>query len=427
MNTVEKRRARAALITEARAILNRAEGENRDLTADEQTQYDAKLVSAEEMKTRIDREERQMALDAENARSIGGVATAEVNGQAAKKEPGQGFIDCVRSIAHGGRDRRAAADFAENTLHNPDVARALGASAGATGGFAVPTQMSQEFIEYLRPKSVIRSLGPRVLPMPNGNLTLPKITGGATATWIGENAAVVKTEQTLGQVKLSAKKLGALVPISNDLVRFANPQTDTVIREDLVRAIAQGEDLAFIRGDGTAFTPRGLKNWIATANSFGITGATITLITADLGTAMSNLATNNVDISPADCAWIFAPRTFIFLKTLRNSTTGQYAFPEMQGPNPTLLGYRVAMTSQIPINLGGATNSEFYFVHVPDLVIGEAVNMIVDVSSEASYVDENGNTVSAYALDQTVIRVIEENDFAMRYPTAASIVTAVTY
>jgi HK97 family phage major capsid protein len=141
---------------------------------------------------------------------------------------------------------------------------------------------------------------------------------------------------------------------------------------------------------------------------------------------MSNLATNNVDISPADCAWIFSPRTFIFLKTLRNTTTGQYAFPEMQGSTPTLLGYRATMTSQIPINLGGA-NSEFYFVHVPDLVIGEAVNMIVDVSSEASYVDENGNTVSAYALDQTVIRVIEENDFAMRYPTAGSLVTGVSY
>jgi len=30
--------------------------------------------------------------------------------------------------------------------------------------------------------------------------------------------------------KLIAKKLAALVPISNDLIRFANPQTDAVIR-----------------------------------------------------------------------------------------------------------------------------------------------------------------------------------------------------
>jgi HK97 family phage major capsid protein len=430
--TIELRQKRAALIAEARTILDKAEGENRSLTTgdnSEQARYDALLTQTEEMKARIEREERQAHIEAENAQHVGGAvpSTVEVTGQDKKREKGQGFLDAVRAIGVGGRDRRVAAQFAEETLHNPELARALSSSVATGGGFAVPTTLAQEFIEFLRPASVVRAAGARVLPMPNGNMSLPRITGGASASWIGENTNIGATQQTLGQVKLTAKKLAALVPISNDLIRYANPQTDAVIRQDLVLAVAQAEDLAFLRGDGTAYTPKGIKNWIQSSNQFS---ANVTVdiahITTDLGAAISNLLTNNVKLTMDSGAWFFSPRTFIFLKTLRNTTTGQYAFPELQAANPTLLGYRVAFTSQIPINLSG-TNSEFYFVNMSDCIIGEGANLILDVSSEAAYVDGSGNTISAFAQDQTVIRVIEENDFAMRYDVSGSVVTTVTY
>jgi hypothetical protein len=42
---------RATLISQARAMLDGAEGENRDLTAEEQTTYDAKLAEIEALRS----------------------------------------------------------------------------------------------------------------------------------------------------------------------------------------------------------------------------------------------------------------------------------------------------------------------------------------------------------------------------------------
>ena len=355
MKTIELKRARAALIAENRAMIDTAETANRDLTQgenSEQTIYDAKLAEARSLQLRIDREEAQFAIEAANAQPLTGQArNIEVGAVAKPRVDGQGFLDCVRSIGLFGRDRRGAADYAENTLHSPDVARALNASIGSSGGFAVPTILAEEFIEFLRPASVVRAAGPTILPMPKGNLSLPAVTGGASATWVGENSVIPATQQTIGSVKLIAKKLAALVPISNDLIRYANPQTDAVIRKDLVKSVSQAEDLAFIRGDGTSYTPKGMKNWAA--NTFtGTATLDIAHLTTDLGTMISYLLTANVPVTLETGHFFFSPRSYVFLKTLRNPTTGQYAFPEMQGADPRLLGYKVSYTSQIPTNLG---------------------------------------------------------------------------
>ena len=56
---------RATLISQARAMLDVAEGENRDLTAEEQTQYDAKMVEIEGLEVRIDRAERLASMESE--------------------------------------------------------------------------------------------------------------------------------------------------------------------------------------------------------------------------------------------------------------------------------------------------------------------------------------------------------------------------
>ena len=202
-----------------------------------------------------------------------------------------------------------------------------------------------------------------------------------------------------------------------------------MIRQDLVLSVAQAEDLAFISGPGTSYTPKGMKNWALAANTFNASGTVdIPHITTDLGTCIANLLNANVKVTLETGGWIFNPFTFVFLKTLRNPTTGQFAFPEMQGPAPTLLGYKAAYTSQISHSLYSGSQSEFYFVNFADAVIAESANLVLDVSSEASYTDAaSGLLVSAYTQDQTVIRVIEENDFAMRYDQSLSYVQAVGY
>jgi HK97 family phage major capsid protein len=69
----------------------------------------------------------------------------------------------------------------------------------------VPTQFSTDIIELLRPSAVVRSLDPSTMPMPMGSVKIPKITQGATAAYIGENANVTKSEEKTGQLTLASR------------------------------------------------------------------------------------------------------------------------------------------------------------------------------------------------------------------------------
>jgi len=208
------------------------------------------------------------------------------------------------------------------------------------------------------------------------------------------------------------------------LLRFSNPSADVIVRDDLVNAMAQREDLAFIRGAGGT-EPKGLCGWAPTANNIPSTGTTLAAVTKDLAAAVLALKKNNVRfIRPG---WLMSPRSEMYLMALRDSN-GNYAFrDEMLAGR--LFGYPYAVTTQIPENLGtgGSTNeSEVYLVDFADAIIGEATQLIIDASSEAAYVS-GSNVVSAYSLDQTVIRVIAEHDFAVRHPESVAVITGLTW
>lgn len=296
--------------------------------------------------------------------------------------------------------------------------KALAASDAASGGYLVPAQLSAELIEFLRGASVVRRLGANTLPMPNGSIALPKMTAGATAAYQGENANITASQQTFGQVRLTYKKLTALVPISNDLVRFGavGAGADAMVRDDVVRSLAARENQAFIRDNGTDSTPKGLLFWAASANKFNSAGTTLANMTTDLGSAIQLLMDNN--IPEGRWAWILSPRNYRSLTTIQ-TTTGAYVFRDEMVQAKTLWGYPFGVTTHVP---GSSTTGEMYLVNMADAVIGEAAGLIVDASTEAAYVDSSGNTIAAYSQDQTVIRAIAEHDFAMRRDESVAVI-----
>ena len=86
------------------------------------------------------------------------------------------------------------------------------------------------------------------------------MTAKAAAYWIGEAQKTPASQATYGEVNLKAKKLAALTPISNDLLRFNAVGIDGWIADDLMRNAKVELDDAFLNGSGTAHTPLGLKN-----------------------------------------------------------------------------------------------------------------------------------------------------------------------
>lgn len=340
-------------------------------------------------------------------------------------ERGKTAARILRALAAGKGDVDKAIAFAKKSWGENDVAiKALAAGDATGGGFLVPAEYSTDLIELLRPVNVVRRMNPTVLPLPKGNLSVPKITGGASAEYVGENQNISTTQLTTGQVKLSAKKLAALVPISNDLIRFSSPQADTVVRDDLIAAMANRQDLAFIRGNGTGNGPRGLRYWANAANIVPV-NSTVNLanVTTDLSNCIGKLEDNNVRM--LRCGWLFHPRTKRYLMSVRDGN-GNFAFRDemMRG---TLWTFPYATTTQIPTNLGGGGNeSEIYFGDFADVVIGDAEQLVIDTSGEAAYHD-GSNVVAAFSLDQTVVRAIHEHDLVLRHDRSVSILTEVDW
>jgi HK97 family phage major capsid protein len=330
----------------------------------------------------------------------------------------------VRMLAMSKGDQDRAVTMAEKIYGKEHtVVKALMAGDATAGGFLVAPEFSSEVIELLRAASVVRQMNPVVLPMDQGTLSIPKLTGGATAAYTGESQNIASSQQTTGMLDLTWKKLAALVPISNDLLRFSttSPAADGVVRDDIVASLALREDLAFIRGDGLSGTPKGLRNWCPAANVLTV-NPTVNLanVTVDLGALV--LALKNADVRMLRPGWLFSPRTEMYLMTVRDGN-GNFAFrAEMLAGR--LWGYPYKTTTQIPINLAvtGTDESENYMVDFADAVIGESSEIIIDASPNAAYFDSvSSAVVSSFSRDETVVRAIARHDFGMRHDESIAV------
>lgn len=355
-----------------------------------------------------------------------------------EREPGLALARCIRATA-AAKFQNSGPEGAISILRNwgdADLAeewaearkKALAAGDATAGGFLVPTQFSQDFIQLLRSTTVMRKLGVPTLQLPVGTVKIGKATAGATASYIGENTNAPKSQLATGQLTLTFKKLACLTPVSNDLLRYSSPGADAIVRNDLIAAMALKEDSAFIRGNGMDGSPKGLLYWAQAANKI-LANSTVNVqnVATDLGKLMTQLM--NADIPMTKPVWIMTPRVKNFLVTLVN-TNGFFIYKDEMGSG-TLWGYPYAVTTGIPSNLdatGSATNdeSEIYFLDAGQAIIGEAENLTVDASQEAAYYD--GSSVqAAFSLDQTVVRALAEHDFAMRYDGAVAILQGVDW
>ncbi len=330
----------------------------------------------------------------------------------------------IRLLALNKCDKDRAIFYAKKYWGEDDpVIKALEAGTDTAGGYLVAPEYGASVFEALRATAVVRRMGAVTISVDSGKLNMIGVATGATANYVGENSNITRTEPVFTQIAFTLKKLAAVVPISNDLLRYASYSVDEIVRNDLVAAFATREDLAFIRGDGTNDTPVGILNWVASGNKFNANSTVnIANITADLGQAILKLRSNNVKfIRPG---WILSPRVEWYLSTLRDSN-GNYAFPEMK--EGRLLGYPYAVSQQIPENLGAGTNeTEVYLVDFSECFIAEESTIEITTSDTAAYFD-GSNVVSAFSLDQTVVKAVARHDFAMRRNVAGSVIQAVTW
>lgn len=435
----ELRERRDALLAEGKTLLETLEQDGHVVTAEEETRMAGIKTELDEIKGKLEQLDRVDAFRSgiraeseyrvpetqqESRRQDRPEGVTHVETVEREREKGEQVGTIVRAVALFGRDKRAALDWAEQQYggRSPEY-RALEGSTFTAGGALVQESYAREVIELLRARSVIRKLSPVVVQLVNGNFTMPKLTGGARATYVGEAKQITKTQETVGQLKLSEKKLAALVPVSNDLLMNASPDASLLVRDDLIAAMATKEDAAFLRDDGTEFTPKGIRHWAVAANVSASNGTTLAQVRQDIRELIQALQGANVRMLRP--AWIMAPRAknFMMWDLVTANDTLPFHDELAQG---RLNGWPVGVTNNVPTNLGAGTDSELYLVDMADVVIGDAMTLQIALSQEASYTD-GSNTRHAFERDETVVRAISKHDIGMRHDESIAVKTGLGY
>jgi len=351
----------------------------------------------------------------------------------------------LRAWVLTGGDRKEALAFAKAKWGEEEPAlRALKSSfiggqektmsegSNSAGGFVVSGDPAGELIELLRAQSVMRSLNPMVIPMSSDSKPIPRLSGGASSGYIGENTADQASDLTFELLVLRIKKLRATVAISNELNDDADGATDQMVIDDIVGSMAVTEDTAFLRGLGTVNGPKGLRYWAHADNVTDSAGAddgtdpTLAEVREDLSAMINQLTSANVRMLRP--AWIMSNRSANYLRWNVVDSNGNLPFAAEMSLGK-LNGWPIGVTNNIPNNLGGGTRggSELYLADMADVVIGDRKQVEFAISDSASFVDSAGNTVSAFDNDLLVVRAIARHDLVVRHDKSISVKTTVAY
>lgn len=266
--------------------------------------------------------------------------------------------------------------------------RDLTAGTNNAGGFTVATDLlAASFIEMLRNRAVVMRAGATMLSGLVGNVAIPKQSAAATAYWVAENSAPTESQQTLAQVTMNPKTVGAWTDISRRLLNQSSIDVEAMVRRDLSSVIALAIDAAALYGSGSSNQPTGIKNQTGVnTKDFAATNPTF----AELVAMETEVATDNADIGTM--VYLFNPAQRGALKTTEKATnTAQFVWE----PGNTVNGYRTETSNQV-------TAGDVFFGNFADLLIGmwAGLDLMVD-----PYSGSTAGTVRVVALQDIDIAV----------------------
>ncbi|MCB0159767.1 MAG: phage major capsid protein [Caldilineaceae bacterium] len=262
--SLELRRQRAALIAAARAIVEAAEAENRDLSAEEQVNYDQAFADAEELRGRIERLEAVEAAGAELGDSANGAHRGDPQGGDGARVPAFGSRGLL-GLDAGWHERGEWRGLMQTTqpeyrqafrhwLRTGELQqRALQADVNTSGGYLVtPMQFVDELIKDVDNMVFVRQRA-RVFSVPTADsLGAPSLESDpADPTWTSELA--IGTEDSsmgFGRRELRPHPLAKYIKLSNTLLRKV-PNAEALVRGRLAYKFAVVDENAFLNGSGS--------------------------------------------------------------------------------------------------------------------------------------------------------------------------------
>ena len=285
--------------------------------------------------------------------------------------------------------------------HDVMQSRALTTNVfNAAGAFVDTSAQGQSLIELYRNKMHVVALGARVLTGLQGNLAIPSQTGGATASWLSEDATITASAQTVGQVSLTPHRLAGATAFTYQLLAQSSQDVENFVRNDLMTVLAIEKDRAALKGSGVSGEPLGIYGTANKSTSVTLAGAN-SMTYANAVQFEANVALNNADMGSLGYLTSVQAKANAKLIAEINSTNSN---PVWKGD--MVNGYTARATNQL------TTLPSVIFGNWSDLIIGDwASNEVI---------------VDPYSLSmQGQVRIVMQQltDVAIRHAKSFSIST----
>jgi HK97 family phage major capsid protein len=296
------------------------------------------------------------------------------------------------------------------TVMKAAVAAGDTTTSGWASQLAYAQNLTDEFIEYLRPMTVIGKLNLRKIPF---NVRMGEQNGTATGNWVGQGAPIPVSKPGFTAQTLGIAKASCMVAIDEELARLSTPSAEMLVRDDMAGVISTFLDVQFLDPNVAAsanISPASVTNGVTPVNA---TGTTAAALRTDLATLLKAMADGDLDIS--NCVWIMTPNQALNISLMLNSL-GLPLYPEMGITGGKLLGIPVITSNSA--NIPGSPNSgcQIVLLNQREVFLADDGQITVDVSREASIqmLDNPTNTSTGSTTATTMVSMFQTHSLALR-------------
>jgi HK97 family phage major capsid protein len=244
----------------------------------------------------------------------------------------------------------------------PEEVKTMQVGIDPDGGWLAPSELSTQIIMVEQANSVVRQVA-RSLMIGSGSVEIPARLAFPSFGWVGEVTPRNPTATAgLGKIELVAKEAFSEPEITQRLLDDSVIDVEAFMGQEIGSALAQGEEAAFISGDGVA-KPHGFTQY-PTSNVTDATGTRPfgTLQYIPTGQAGAWPATDDAiydflqnvvySLRPAyrkNAAWIMPTACVQRISQVKDAQKRPLFQPTMAaGQPPTLIGYPLYEAEQMP-------------------------------------------------------------------------------
>ena len=434
---------RNAHLDAMQALSETAANDNRLFTEDEQKAFDKDQGEVRDIDAQLDRlneAEKQLAGRAQPAPTPTPQPTPGLEVKPYKGFKGQGFVRLALAVGRTKGNFQMAAEYAARWKdQTPEVYEVLAqiarsgqlpgevyraaVAAGTTtdaqwaGPLVYAQNLASEFIEFLRPATIIGKLPLRPVPF---NVSIPRQTGAASVGWVGQGMSKPAGRLAFDRLPIPWAKVAVIVVITDELARFSDPSAEQLVRDDLVASIATYLDGQFTDPAVAA---------VANVNPASITNGVAPIVAATGGVADINTALTQAiqqliaaNMPFTSVYWLLNSGTRVALQNQRVPTYLTYAFPEMAAGN--LKGYPWVESNTIPLGTAILVDCS-QVLHAADPVVDIEASNEASLQMDSAPATPPAPLISLWQQNMLGIKAEQYQYWAKRHIGCVAVVTGV--